>query len=118
EQSEPTADLDRSDGTLLETDSSNKRLLVIQRYEQQAHDEGGNIHVMVEGKLLVSDVAAKLQGGRTYVPLRALAEDFGYRIHVDKQSSQVRVTINSSLSYLFSEDRSEEHTSELQSREN
>ncbi|MCM3634387.1 stalk domain-containing protein [Paenibacillus camelliae] len=104
ELNEPTDVIERSDGTLLVTDSSNNRLRVIQRYEQQAHDEDGNIHVMVEGKLLVSDVAAKLQGGRTYVPLRALAEHFGYRIHVDKQSSQVRVTINSSLSYLFSED--------------
>lgn len=100
---EPTDVIERANGTIVVTDSSNNKVRVIQRYEQQEHEEDGNIHVFIDGKLLHTDVEAMLSNGRTYVPLRALAEQLGYEVRHDKLNNQVSVTIDSELSYIFSE---------------
>lgn len=99
---EPTDVIERADGTIAVTDSSNNKVRVIQRYVQQEHEEDGSIHVFIDGKLLQTDVAAVLRNGRTYVPLRALAEELGYNVQYDRLNDQVSIAIDADLTYIFS----------------
>lgn len=100
---EPTDVIERTDGSIIVTDSSNNKIRVIERYKQPEHEEDGNIHVLIDGKLLHTDVAAVMHNSRTYVPLRALAEQLGYEVQFDKLSGQASVAIDSSLTYVFTE---------------
>ena len=100
---EPTDVIELQDGSLAIADSSNNKIRIVQRYAAPQHEEDGNIHIIIEGELLATDVAPQLKQGRTYVPLRALADQLGYKVSYDRSNGQVSLVINSELSYTFSE---------------
>jgi len=100
---EPTDVIELRDGSLAITDSSNNKVRIIKRYEQPQHEEDGSIHVIINGKLLLSDVVPQLHAGRTYVPLRALVEELGYEITYNKESRQTSLVIDEHTSLIFSD---------------
>lgn len=100
---EPTDVIELQDGSLAIADSSNNKIRIVQRYAAPQHEEDGKIHVIIEGSLLATDVAPQLKQGRTYVPLRALADQLGYKVSYDRSKGQVSLVIDSELSYTFSE---------------
>jgi sugar lactone lactonase YvrE len=100
---DPSDVIELSDGSLAIADSSNNKIRIVQRYQSPEHQEDGNIHVIIDGALLATDVAPQLRNGRTYVPLRALADKLGYEISYDRSNGQVSLVIHDQLSYVFSE---------------
>lgn len=100
---EPSDVIELSDGSLAIADASNNKIRVVQRYQAPQHEEDGNIHVIINGELLQSDVAPLLRNGHTYVPLRALADKLGYKVSYDSISRQAILVVNEKLSYVFSD---------------
>lgn len=101
---EPSDVIELSDGSLAVADANNNKIRIIQRYKAPVHEEDGLIHVIIEGELLQTDVAPQIFNGRTYVPLRALADKLGYAVSYNQANGQVSLVINEGLSYRFSED--------------
>lgn len=100
--SRPTDVLERTDGSIVITDSENNKVRVIQRYTVENHTEDGQIHVFVNGKFVKSDVATQKIDNELYVPIQAITETLGYEVktHLFKQTSTV--IVNDQLKYVFS----------------
>lgn len=62
---------------------------------------GGNISIVVDGRLISPDVPPYFQNGRTMVPFRFIAEALGCRVTWDEQRQSVRAERNGQLAYLY-----------------
>ena len=57
----------------------------------------GQNHILVNGTKVPIDSAALIRDGRTYLPIRAVAEAFGAMVTWDRQTSTVAITTGSGL---------------------
>lgn len=99
---QPTDVLERKDGSIVVADASNNKVRVIQRYLAEKHTEDGQIHVLINSKLLESDVTTQIVEGRTYVPIRALCEGLGYTVKSNVATHTYSIIVNENLEFVFS----------------
>lgn len=67
-------------------------LLVVCTYaEADAYASNQAVSLIIEGKQQQPEVPAELKKGRTFVPIRFIAENMGARVHWDKSTSLIEI---------------------------
>lgn len=100
---QPTDVIELADGTIAIADSANNKIKQLQSYTIPSDaNEIDKLKVIVNGKLVASDVDPFVESGRTYVPLRAAATALDINIQYSESNKQVELNVSEELKYLFS----------------